>query len=210
LTLVSKDARIITKREDVITMIYTYEELKKQKEEGTKLDWNNISRDQLANLFFVENISNNAISDLYDVSSNKVKYKRGKLDIKLSSNEYYNHLYKEALEAHPYLQETAKENLLQEQNIPIIAKAITHYIFRNGPVEDMHAEGKFSNDDMKKLNKFMVNRIAGLLKLALDGDWIKLELMIEILKNYGGNWDEVEYDTQEIEEYFKFKCNQNN
>lgn len=187
-------------------MIYTYEELKKQKEEGTKLDWNNISRDQLANLFFVENVSNNAISDLYDVSSNKVKYKRGKLDIKLSSTEYYNHLYKEALEAHPYLQETAKENLLQEQNIPIIAKAITHYIFRNGPVEDMHAEGKFSNDDMKKLNKFMVNRIAGLLKLALDGDWIKLELMIEMLKNYGDNWDEVEYDIEEINEYFKIKC----
>lgn len=187
-------------------MIYTYEELLKQKKEGKKLDWDNISGDQLSKLFFVENIPNSLIAELYGVSSNKVRYKREKLDIKIGSTDYYKNLYKELMKEHPELEIKAKENLLQEKNIPLIAKAITHYIFRNGPVEDMHADGKFSQEDMKTLNKFMVNRIAGILKLALNGEWTKLELMVETLKYYGSNWDEVECDTEEIDEVFKIKC----
>jgi len=187
-------------------MIYTYEELSKQKEEGKKLDWENISRDQLANLFIVENIPTSLIAELYDVSVNKVRYKREKLDVTQNSTDYYNNLYKKIMKDHPEIEKLAKENLLQEKNIPLISKAITHYIFRNGPVEDMHADGKFSQSDMKTLNKFMVNRIAGLLKLALDGEWTKLELMVEVLKKYGTNWDEVECDTKEIDEVFKLKC----
>ena len=41
-----------------------------------------------------------------------------------------------------------------------IAKAITIFAFRNGPVENMHTDGKLSQEDMKTLNKFMVNRLA--------------------------------------------------
>jgi len=55
-------------------MIYTYEELSKEKEEGKKLDWENISRDQLANLFIVENIPTSLIAELYGrytVTSNR-------------------------------------------------------------------------------------------------------------------------------------------
>lgn len=187
-------------------MIYTYEELVKQKEEGNQPDWNTITKDQLANLFIVENIPNSLIAELYGVSQNKVKYKRDKLDIKIGSVDYYKNLYKELMNEHPELEIKAKENLLQEKNISLISKAITHYIFRNGPIEDMHEKGKFSQSDMKILNKFMVNRVAGLLKLALDGQWTKLELMVEVLKYYGSDWDEVECDTEEIDEVFKLKC----
>ena len=32
----------------------------------------------------------------------------------------------------------------QGENIDAISKAVTHYAFRNGPVEDMHANGQLS------------------------------------------------------------------
>lgn len=44
----------------------------------------------------------------------------------------------------------------------------THYAYRNGPVEDMHADGKLSENDMKELNKFIVNRLAYVFTLILD------------------------------------------
>jgi len=187
-------------------MIYTYDELIKLKRNGKELNWKEITRDQLANLFFVENISSSLIADLYNVSINQVKYKRKKLDITMNSTDYYNRAYEEVMKSHPELEIQAKERLIKEENIDMISKAITHYIFRNGPVEDIHAEGKLTQEDMKTLNKFMVNRIAGLLKIALDGHWSKLELMTELLKYYGTEWDKAEYDTKEIDECFKHEC----
>ena len=44
--------------------------------------------------------------------------------------------------------------------INFISKSLTVYAFRNGPIEDMHAEGKLSEEDMKILNKYMVERLA--------------------------------------------------
>lgn len=189
-------------------MIYTYNELIEKKNNGEVLEWDTISKEQLESLFFGENITDSLLADLYDVSKNRVRYKRDKLDVKMGSIDYYKNLYKEYMSVHPELELIAKENLLQEHNISVISKAITHYIFRNGPIEDMHHDGKFSQNDMKVLNKFMVNRIAGLLKLCLDGEWTKLELMLETLRYCGSSWDEVEFDTEEIDEIFKLKvCN---
>ncbi len=187
-------------------MIYTYEELTKLKEKGEMLTWENISKAQLASLFFAENISDYLIADLYNIKKNQVTYKRKKLDITRNSPEYYDRIYQKIMKDIPELNTQAKEFLCKKENISIIAKAITHYIFRNGPVEDMHTQGKFSQQDMKILNKYMVNRIAGLLELAINGDWIKLQLMVEFLMNYGMEWDKVECDTQEIDNYFYWAC----
>lgn len=41
--------------------------------------------------------------------------------------------------------------LLDRNNIDVISKAITHFIFRNGPIENMHANNQLSQDDMKIL-----------------------------------------------------------
>ena len=59
------------------------------------------------------------------------------------------------------LNSDSRERLLRRENIDAISKAITHFIFRNGPVEDMHTNNQLSEKDMKTLNKYMVNRIAG-------------------------------------------------
>ena len=47
-----------------------------------------------------------------------------------------------------------------------------HYVYRNGPIEDMHANRnkKIYDDDMKVLNKLIVNRLATIFNFILDRD----------------------------------------
>ena len=52
----------------------------------------------------------------------------------------------------------------------MLSKAITQFAFRSGPVENMHARNKLTQKNMKALNKYMVNRIAGLLTTIFNGD----------------------------------------
>ncbi len=68
--------------------------------------------------------------------------------------------------------------------------------------KDMHANGQLSQSDMKTLNKYMVNGVAGFCKLTLDGEWLKIGLMLDFLSSYGLDWDEAEYDTEDIDMIF--------
>ena len=187
-------------------MIYTYEDLLNKKEHGEKLEWDNISKEQLMELFFAENISDRIIADLYDVTKEKVKYKRNKLEVTFNSKDYYKIIYKSIKEEHPELIKNAKDNLLKKENIENISIALTHYIFRNGPVENMHSAGKLTEEDMKILNKYMVNHIAGLLKMVYDNDWLLLEMLLEAYKYYGKDWDKVEFDTSEVDKLYEIIC----
>ena len=101
------------------------------------------------------------------------------------------------------LNEHSKERLCKEENIDYITKALTHYIFRNGPVEDMHANHQLSQEDMKTLNKYMVNKLAGLIKMIYDGEWMKIELLLNFFKRYGHDWDKAEIDISDFELIFK-------
>lgn len=55
---------------------------------------------------------------------------------------------------------------------------------------------------MKTLNKFMVNRIAGLLTTMNKEEWLKLELLLNFYRLFGGNWDKPVADTDEIDMLF--------
>lgn len=160
-----------------------YEKLLKQKNEGKKLDWNSITKEELENLF--EEYSDSIIAELYDITKSQVTNKRRKWNIKL-----YNSTIKEFLNddtnkiLFKNLNQDSKNRLLNEKNIDSIAICLTHYLFRNGPVEDMHSEGKLSQNDMKTLNKFMVNRIDGLLQTINKGEWLKLELLLDYYNTY--------------------------
>ena len=59
---------------------------------------------------------------------------------------------------------------LDFETIDMISKAITQFAFRSGPVENMHVRNKLTQKDMRALNKYMVNRIAGLLTTISKGD----------------------------------------
>ena len=187
-------------------MIFTYQQLKEKKEKGENLDWDHITKEQLESLFIDEVISNNRIAELYGVTPSRVSNKRKKWDISIFSPKY---LYKEFMNNDKnltsLLNENAKVRLFQNLNIDSVSKALTHYIFRNGPVEDMHSVGKLTEEDMKTLNKYMVNRIAGLLKLVQEGEWLKISIMLDYLKYSGSNWDKVEYDTEEIEVFYQLE-----
>jgi hypothetical protein len=158
----------------------------------------------LENLFINEEISNSLIANLYEVPAKTVSSKRSRLGITMNSPKYLYKRYQENNSSLFYtLNTNSKEELSKVENIDWISKALTHYLFRNGPVEDMHSAGKLSQTDMKTLNKYMVNRIAGLLKLANNGEWLKIVLMLKTLEPYGREWDKAEYDTEEIELIFQ-------
>jgi len=78
------------------------------------------------------------------------------------------------------------------------AKSITHYAFRNGPVETMHANGQLSQDDMKILNKFMVNRLAHVMRLLFEERWLEFQVLISAYSMSGTEWDEPEIDEEEF------------
>ena len=59
---------------------------------------------------------------------------------------------------------------LDFETIDMLSKGITQFAFRSGPVEEMHARGKLTQKDVKTLNKFMANHIAGLLTTISKGD----------------------------------------
>lgn len=179
-----------------------YEELIKRKNNGEKLDWDKVTKEELAELY--KHYPDSTIAELYGISQSRVKSKRKKWNIKLADGIIEDFFDKEEnKELLKNLNKTSKERLLKKENINTIAIALTHYIFRNGPVEDMHSEGKLSQRDMKTLNKFMVNRIAGLLETMHKEEWLKLELLLNVYSMYGLSWDKPEADTNEINEIYR-------
>jgi hypothetical protein len=90
-----------------------------------------------------------------------------------------------------------KNQILAKENINMISKAVTHFAFRNGPIEDMHAHpnNQLSQTDMKTLNKFMVNRLAYIFTLIIEERWIEFDFLIRNTDMmHGNNWDKAEID----------------
>ena len=71
----------------------------------------------------------------------------------------------------------------------------------------MHADGKLSNADMKALNVFINDRVATLLHLLREEDWIRLELFFGGNGFYGSNWNEpvLQLDELDAENELMFK-----
>lgn len=69
-----------------------------------------------------------------------------------------------------YLKEFIEnKNPLEDKDIiHKLSVATTHLIYRNGPVEGMHADGKLSDNAMIKINKFMRNWLGGIFLIILD------------------------------------------
>lgn len=80
-------------------------------------------------------------------------------------------------------------NLDQLMTVEELSRALAHYCFRNGPVEDMHAKGKLSQDDMKILNKFCYNKLYTFFKLIISNEKEKLYPILEFHSLCGQDWD---------------------
>ncbi|MFZ5944876.1 MAG: hypothetical protein ACOYVD_12240 [Bacillota bacterium] len=53
------------------------------------------------------------------------------------------------------------------------------------------------------MNKYMVNRIAGLLTAIADNNWLQLELLFDYYKLFGTGWDKAEPEMEEINSAFQ-------
>ena len=87
---------------------------------------------------------------------------------------------------------------LDFETIDMLSKGITQFAFRSGPVEEMHSKGKFTQKDMKTLNKYMVNRIAGLLKAISKGDIANVLKVLTFYASLSSDWDSCKPDVKEF------------
>ena len=117
---------------------------------------------------------------MYDVTKSKVVSKRRKLNI---IHQYY---------CLTDLQRT----FLTVENIDKLSKAITEYAFRSGPIEDMHANNQLSQNDMMELNKYMVNKVAGLLTVMAKGEWQRVNKTLGFYAMLASDWDNAEPDIE--------------
>ncbi|MFU1795590.1 hypothetical protein ACM1RC_17140 [Paenibacillus azoreducens] len=173
-----------------------YEELKTKKEAGMSLDIEELTPEMLRKLFIEEEKSDYLISQLFDVKESKVSYRRKKHGITIKNSILDDFLLAKTEEAKK-INEKYRDKLLVNENLTIISKAITHFAFRNGPIEDMHASpnNQLSQEDMRTLNKFMVNKIAYIFKLIIENRWIELDFLIRHTDMmYGHDWDNAEPD----------------
>lgn len=164
--------------------------------------WKDITEATMKDLYYQQNLTDSSIAELYGVTKDQVRYKRNKFGVSFK-NKIFDDFVSQNGELFNRLNNDSKIRLLKPENIDGIAKALTHYAFRNGPVEDMHADGKLTQEDMKTLNKYMVNRLAGILSAVYEERWLQLELLYGFLQNYGIDWDKAEPDAEELELMWK-------
>lgn len=172
-----------------------YEELSERKARGEILKFENLSAEDLRRLYIDEEKSDGTLAQLFDVKPTRVTYRRRKLGITIKNSILDEYLLGKSEQAKEKNAEIKKE-ILNSENIDAMSKAITHFAFRNGPVEDMHASpnDQLSESDMKTLNKFMVNRLAYVFTLIVEERWIEFDFLMKSFGVYGVNWDKAEPD----------------
>lgn len=169
------------------------------------MEWNNITYEKLHDLYVNQALSDEQIGDIFNISPSKVSYKRKKLGITYAQ-KIFKSFASQNSETLDFLNQQAKDNLLQPENINNVSIALTRYLFRNSPVEDMHLKGQLSQNDMKILNKYMANRIAGILQKISDNQWLQLKLLYSYTK-CGDVWDTLSPDTTIIDSIWDQKVN---
>lgn len=177
-----------------------YAEYLAKKAQGDLPSWDLISEIQMRKLYSNKNIVDRDIAGLFDVSLSKVQYKRKKYGLsmkKISLLRFFNDSENVQLNE---LNQGSEDRLLAEENFDRLVVGLAHYFFRNGPVEDMHANGQLSQNDMKILNKYMADRIARVLLLVKEGRWLELELLLNFHMRCGQEWDKPDADLNELYE----------
>lgn len=168
-----------------------YEMFIKSKEAGGSLNFENLTKEELKTLFIDESVSDARIASLFEVKPSRVTYLRRKYGITIKNSLIDQFLSPQSDIAEKYNKEM-KGITLTKENINKISKALTHFAFRNGPIEDMHAdpEKNITDEDMKKLNKYMVNRLAYVFTLIIEEKWGELNFLVEQTDlMFGGEWD---------------------
>ena len=159
-------------------------------------NWKNITRDELLKIYVENDVCDSMVADMFGVTKSQVVSKRRKLNITQSDMVYEKYIKGQEKEL---LKSNKKQYILEELDIDTMSKAFVNYIFRFGPVEDMHSKGQLSQDDMKTLNKYMNDRIATLIYLFRNEDWNRLFDFFGAITKYNPKWDRAEILIEEID-----------
>lgn len=173
-----------------------FEELQAKKQSGEKILFDNLTVEDFRTMYIDEGKTDYMISMLFDIKESKVTYRRRRLGITIRNSILDEFLMVKSEKAKD-INSKVKFELLKNENITMISKAITHFAFRNGPIEDMHANPskQITDTDMMILNKYMVNRVAYIFKLIIEERWMELDFVIRNTdKWYGHDWDEAQPD----------------
>ncbi len=165
-----------------------YEDMLAAKAEGRLKPFEEITEEELKQVWWDEKVSDQAIAELFGVPKSRIYRQRGKWGIKIHELNR---------------KESLSIPLQIDDNIDKIAKAITNFAFRSGPVEGMHSKGKLSQDDMKTLNKFMVNRLAYVFGLLLQGKRALFDVLVNLEYMLVIDWDPAEPDDGDFVEVAK-------
>lgn len=145
--------------------------------------WNNLNDEEMAELLCMPNAW---LVRMFGLSNYKIK--KQKEAFKESSKAYLNYKIRDGL-------------LLNKEFSQKLCVGLTHHIFRNGPIEDMHSDSNknITDEDMKELNKYMMSRLATFFYLMRNEDFIKIHNLLSFHMNYfGKDWDNV--SQEEIDE----------
>ena len=157
-----------------------------------------ISEKILKKLYFSDDLNDREIAEKYDISIGKVRYLRKKYHIQYNDKVVYRFLNSNS-DNKKRMDEVSFIEINNPDYIDVYAKAITNYLFRSGPIEDMHSVGQLSQKDMKMLNKYTVNKAATLLDLVFKGEWLRIYSAFQFHKLFGSDWDPSEIDYDEFD-----------
>lgn len=159
-------------------------------------NWDTITREELMKIY-VENVVVDAmVADMFGVTKAQVVSKRRKLGINSYDIAYERNIKGRETEL---LQEIKKNHVLHELDIDVMSKALVNYVFRYGPVEEMHKNKQLSQEDMKTLNQYMNDRIATLIYLFRNEDWERLYAFFSVITKHNPPWDKAEILLEEID-----------
>lgn len=80
-----------------------------------------------------------------------------------------------------------------------LAKAMTGYCFRNGPVENFHAAKCLTSEQMKELDIFMVDRLGFCLRLLSEQNFDDLDVLLGFHYVLCRNWNDVDFSVGDNE-----------
>ena len=106
------------------------------------------------------------------------------------------------------------KNNVPKDYISRITKASSYFTFRNGPIKKLYEDGKISDDELKKVQKYMESHLAYLFNILLEENNLnKFELIISTMdKFYINDNEEVKMQDDGYDEIYNsiFNLNGNN
>lgn len=165
------------------------------KKEDETIDLECIPDSVFEQLFKIDRVDDSDVAECLNCSELDVMVRRHHLNVPLS---YKLNASLEHLLGHQEVNMKLKEQFVKLSSEQI-ARGIVHYIFRNGPVESIHASHKGNSGrshsgildtDMELLNKYMFNRVHYLIEALRNDRWIDIVTVLDAqIRFYGNDWD---------------------